>query len=59
MTKTFCDVCGKENNIYRKELLTINASGNPYTKTYELCFDFMKAIAEKTTQYINERMNLD
>lgn len=55
MTKTFCDICGKETSIYRKQLLTLNELGNPHEKTYELCFDCARNIADNISQYINEK----
>lgn len=55
MTKTFCDICGKETSTYRKQLLTLNELGNPHEKTYELCSDCARNIADNISQYINEK----
>ena len=59
MTKTFCDICGAEESIYREQLLTLTERGNPRIQTYELCSDCMRNIAKVITQYIEERKNIN
>lgn len=59
MTKTFCDICGAEESIYREQLLILTECGNPRIQTYELCSDCMRNIAKIITQYIEERKNIN
>lgn len=55
MTKTFCDICGKEEAVYKEQLVTLTELGNPRKQTYELCSDCVRNIADSISKYIREK----